>query len=185
MREPAAPRLANGQSEHTMGTDKSELRIGAIVSVGVFVVAALLSVRVGLVAYFDITSRAEEVRKVAATRPTTRLAIQADESRQMTSGPLPIDRAMKVLATRGRLRASSEIQPVASKDISPLMGWMQMPATVPGPMAVTPDASADASPDDDAHVATPVDGGRPVGDSKPGTPGADGGLVKPRARGKP
>ncbi|MGA2447463.1 MAG: hypothetical protein ABTD50_02165 [Polyangiaceae bacterium] len=161
-----------------MGTDKSEPRIGVIVFVGVFVVATLLSVRAGLVAYFDIESRAEELRKVSLSRPAARLSIQADESRRMMSGPLPIDRAMRMLAMKGRLKASAEIQPVASKDLSPLMGWMQMPATVPGPMAVDIDASVDASP-----AAVGVDGGRDADDSKARTRGMDGGLLP--ARGAP
>ena len=90
-----------------MATDNSEPRIGRIVFVGVFVVAALLCVRAGLVAYFDIVSHAEELRKNQrrAAGGTTR--IQAEESLQLCSGRLPMDHAMKELAARGALASVS------------------------------------------------------------------------------
>lgn len=155
--------------EDTMGTDKSEPRIGLIVFVGVFVIVVLLSVRAGLVAYFDLESRAEEIRKAVASRPEARLAIQAEESRNLASGPLPIDRAMGVLGSKGRVAASLQIQPQASKDVSPLMGWMQMPATVPAPMVPELDASADASIEPDGKSIA-VDAARPDAAPTPGKP---------------
>jgi hypothetical protein len=134
-----------------MDTDKTQPRIGRIVFVGVVLVVALLSVREGLVSYFDTTSRAEELRKALASAPTARLAIQAAESHGLASGDLPIERAMKVLSGRGRLSTSLEIQPGFSRDVSPLMGWMQMPANVPVRMTIDQDASADGAPDSDAQ----------------------------------
>jgi hypothetical protein len=167
-----------------MGTDNSEPRIGRIVFVGAFVVVVLLSARAGLVAYFDIVSRAEEVRKVLVSRPESRLNIEAEESRQLHSGPLPIDRAMNLLSVRGRLGASREINPEGSKDTSPLMGWMQMPATVPGPMAEELDASTDA-PQDGGSASTSFDAAGPVGAAQPGMPAPGRGTASRPARGVP
>lgn len=153
-----------------MATDNSEPRIGRIVFVGVFVVAALLCVRAGLVAYFDIVSHAEELRRISAARPEARLSIQAEESLQLCSGRLPMDHAMKELAAKGRLGVSLDIQPQGSRDTAPLMGWMQMPSTAPVRMAQELDASAE--PARDGGVL--VDGARYYDSSVTGKAPSDG-----------
>jgi hypothetical protein len=121
---------------------------------------------------------------VIVSRPESRLNIEAEESRQLSSGPLPIDRAMQLLSTRGRLGASREIHPEGSKDTSPLMGWMQMPATVPGPMARELDASSDSSLDG-GSASPSFDAGGPVRIPNTGIPTSVGGSGVRSARDVP
>ena len=52
------------------------------------------------------------------------MSLRADEHQRMTAGPMPIDRAMQMLQTKGRM-ASPDIMPSASKDVAPLQGWVK------------------------------------------------------------
>ena len=54
--------------------------------------------------------------------PTRSMSLRADEEQRLTSGAMPIDKAMQTLATKGRMGASPDIMPSASKDIAPAPG---------------------------------------------------------------
>jgi hypothetical protein len=118
----------------------TEPRVGAIAQVAVVAIVTLLLTRAGLISYFDSMERAEAYRK-SGSLPTTALdSLRTDEKQRLTTGAMPIDKAMQALASKGRTGAGPDIMPVASasKDLAPLQGWVRMPAAVPPAMSAVP-----------------------------------------------
>ncbi len=150
-----------------MATDKSQPRVGLIFKIAVFSIATLVVVHATLVAYFDDVARAEEHRKFGEVKPEALLNMRADERGRLASGAVPIDKAMQQLASRGRMAASPDIVPSASKDLAPLQGWSKMPAEVP-PAMTAPEPPpvlpiADAGFDGGEQKGNKPDRGRPDG----------------------
>jgi hypothetical protein len=146
-----------------MATDKSEPRTGLIFRIGLFAIISLLSLRWALISYFGNMASAEEERKIGSVVPEALNDLRADEKQRLTSGPLPVDKAMKEIVEHGRMM-SPDTMPSASKDVGPLQGWTKMPGEVPPAMtAVAPegmDAGAQGpavGPDGGNHKST--DGG--------------------------
>ncbi len=162
-----------------MATDKSEPRVGLIVKIGVLSIATLVAVHAGLVAYYDDIAHAEEHRKIGEIKPEALINLHEDEARRLTSGPLPIDKAMQQLAARGRM-ASPDIAPSASKDVAPLQGWSKMPGEVPPAMTAEPaPGPADAKLDGGAGAAL-VDGAVPKAAPERRPDGGPGAKPPPR-----
>jgi hypothetical protein len=80
--------------------------------------------------------RAEIGRKVGT--PDSLIDLRAEDKRALSGGPMPIDKAMQMLAAKGRLNASPDIMPSASKDPAPLEGWSKLPGQVPPAFALPP-----------------------------------------------
>ena len=137
-----------------MATDKSEPRTGVIFKIALFAVVVLVATRGALTSYFDRMASAEGRRKIGENVPASLLDMRADEERRLTGGPLPVDKAMQEIVAHGRMGASPDIAPSASRDLGPLQGWMKMPSEVPAPMMAAPEI-----PDAGAPAATPVDAG--------------------------
>jgi hypothetical protein len=134
-----------------MAVDKSEPKVGMIAKVAVLAIATLIGVHEALVAYFDQVAQAEEYRKVGSEAPEALLNARADEKRRLETGPMPIEKAMQAIAAKGRMGASPEIAPSASRDVAPLQGWAKLPQQVPSPMmapepSAAPAASSSAAP---------------------------------------
>jgi hypothetical protein len=164
-----------------MTTDKSEPRSGLILKVGASSVAILLAGHAAFVTYFNHIAQAEEHRKFGEEKPEALINLRADETGRLTSGPMPIDKAMHDLAARGRTEASPDIMPTVSRDISPLQGWSKMPAQVPAAMNA-PDAAPAPTADAGEAGAAIVDGAVPMG-TKPDRARSDGGpSSKPPAK---
>lgn len=144
-----------------MATDQSEPRVGVILKVAVVSIATLVAVRAALTAYFDQITQAEEHRKYGEQAPEALINMRSEERTRLMSGPMPIDKAMHQLATRGRKEASPDIMPSASKDMAPLQGWSKMPADVPAEMMAVPSMQASGAPSaaDAGPAVTTVDGG--------------------------
>src|SRR5690242_19050610 len=106
-----------------MATEKAEPRVGLIVSIGIVAVLIFGAVRTSLVTYFDHMRSEETYRKIGSVKPTPLIDLRADEKQRLSSGPMPIDQAMKSLVAKGRTGASPDIMPSASKDTGPLQGW--------------------------------------------------------------
>jgi len=119
-----------------MASDKSDPRVGLILQVGLLAIVTLLGTRAFLQAYFDRMERAEITRKLGTN--DSLISLRAEEKQQLSGGAMPIDKAMQMLATKGRLNASPEIMPSASKDRAPLEGWTRLPGQVPTAFAVPP-----------------------------------------------
>jgi hypothetical protein len=149
-----------------MATDKSEPRVGLIFRIGLLVIVLLVGIRGALISYFGNIASAEEQRKIGQVVPEALNNLRADEEQRLHGGAMPIDKAMQDLAARGRMAASPDIMPSASKDMGPLQGWSKMPGEVPPAMtAAPPPEPADAG----APAATPT---------APGTHGDAGAPTK-------
>jgi hypothetical protein len=127
-----------------MATDKAEPRVGLIFQVGILAIITLMAARAFLQAYFDRADRAEIARKLVPSEQLT--SVRAEANHQLTGGPMPIDHAMQMLATKGRMGASPDIMPSASKDTAPLEGWTKLPGRVPPTFGMAPPETAPAPP---------------------------------------
>ncbi len=153
-----------------MATDKSEPRTGLIFRIGLFAIIILLTLRGALISYFGNMASAEEERKIGQVVPDALNDLRADEKQRLTSGPMPIDKAMKEIVDHGRT-TSPDTMPSASKDIAPLQGWMKLPSEVPPAMtAVAPENMDAGAP----GPAVGADGGN--------RKSADGGAPKKPAK---
>jgi hypothetical protein len=148
-----------------MTTDKSEPRTGLIFKVALFAIVSLLSLRQALISYFGNLASAEEERKIGHVVPEALNELRADEKQRLSSGALPVEKAMQEIVEHGRM-VSPDTMPSASKDVAPLQGWLKMPGEVPPAMTATAPENVDAGapgptagPDGGARKA--MDGGAP------------------------
>jgi hypothetical protein len=156
-----------------MATDNSEPRVGLISKIGVSAIVVLLATRALLTAYFDHETQAELQRKIGSAKPEALMNLRASEGTRLSSGAMPIDKAMAQLASRGRMGLGPELAPSASKDLAPLQGWVKMPSEVPP--AMTAAALPEGRPGDaGAALSTSADAGVRAR-------GTDGGAVKNKA----
>jgi hypothetical protein len=99
-----------------------------------FVIAILSALTLGVLdqifkSYFNMMMEEEEQEKVLGVPPVQLNQLRSLEQQRLTAASLPIDRAMKELATRGRedpaLKdlAKTDITPQPSNDQGPLVGW--------------------------------------------------------------
>ncbi len=154
-----------------MAIDKSEPRVGLIFRIGLLVVGLLIATRALLTSYFDQIASAEESRKIGQEVPQPLIDLRADEQRRLTGGPMPVDQAMQTIASKGRMAASPDIMPSASRDLGPMQGWSKLPREVP-PMMMAPPAPET------------VDAGAPAA-APPGDAGAHAPLKKPLKKQQP
>jgi len=154
-----------------MATDKSEPRIALIGKIGVLAIVTLVGVHFALAAYFDRAAQAEMQRKYGDIQPDALISVRADEKQKLTSGPVPIDQAMQMLGQKGRMGASPAIVPAPEKvDISPMQGWIKMPAQVPAPLEAAASAAAPTPAPSGAPSAAPSSSTAPPAGSAPPTP---------------
>jgi hypothetical protein len=155
-----------------MATDSSEPRVGLIAKVGVFSIVVLLCTRAVLSTYFDFMEQDEKQRKFGLAKPEALMSQRAAEATMLSSGPMPIDKAMADLASRGRMGIGPELAPINSKDVAPLQGWAKMPSEVPSAMLADAGSPQASAPIVDAGSAVPRhDAGR--------ASGADAGARRP------
>jgi len=151
-----------------MATDKSEPRIALIGKIGVLAVTTLIGVHVALVSYFDQIAQAEVQRKYGDIKPDALISVRADEKQKLSSGPMPIDQAMQMLEQKGRMGAGPAIVPAPEKvDVSPMQGWIKMPAEVPAPLQAAASAAAPAPAPSGAPSAAPSGSAAPPPGSAP------------------
>jgi hypothetical protein len=129
-----------------MATDSSEPRVGLIAKVGVFSIVVLLCTRSALSTYFDSMEQSEKQRKIGLVKPEALMSLRASEATRLSSGAMPIDKAMGQLASRGRMGIGPEFAPSASRDVAPLQGWAKMPSEVPPAMMTSAAPVAPATP---------------------------------------
>jgi hypothetical protein len=82
------------------------------------------------------------IAAIDANKPRALTRIRASEERRLTEGPLPIEKAMEELTSKGRMGLPTELLPLASADLAPLAGWAFLPHDVPEWMLGGPDSGA-------------------------------------------
>jgi hypothetical protein len=163
-----------------MATDNSPPRIRVILTTAFSTLVILVTLKYVFDSYFLMMASAAELDHL---RPNEELALlRAGEEKNLTSGPMPIDRAMQILAQRGRA-GEALIAPQPSDDLGPMVGWIRNPnQAVVEKIQAMQNAAANA----DAGAPTPEaagDGGAatpaattPDAGPKPPTATADGGA---------
>lgn len=158
--------------------DQSPTSNKLIVTVGLLAVFTLVSLKFIIGSYYISMTEAELHESISP--PEQLMQLQADQNKALQQAPVPIDVAMKNLATSGRDNAPPVITPQQSGDLSPLQGWSKLPrdakpfAPPPPPtmpVSMSSDAGADGGPTHDAgaHPTTaPVDGGHATAPPAPG-----------------
>lgn len=154
-----------------MATDKSEPRTGLILQIGFGAILVLVAVHTALVSYFDRVASEEAYKKIGSMKSEALVNMRADDKQRLTSGPVPIDKAMQALASKGRMGASPDIMPSASKDTAPLQGWSKMPGEVPPAMTATaPEPAPAPAPSASASAAPPTSAAPPASAPPPNAP---------------
>jgi hypothetical protein len=158
-----------------------------------FLVAVVSAISLGVFdqifrSYYNAMMEEEESEKVLTVAPKQLIALRAAEQQRLTSAALPLDRAMKELAARGRedpaLKdlSKADISPEASNDMGAVVGWgllgNKAPEPAPAPVndhAASSDAgtlmadgggavlATDAGFASDAKAAAPVPNPAPHG----------------------
>ncbi|NOY91954.1 MAG: hypothetical protein GXP55_12225 [Deltaproteobacteria bacterium] len=96
--------------------------------------------------YFLDMTEGEVAARVAEAPPTIRDATFAAQRQHLETGPMPIERAMREMASRGR-DASPVIAPTPSDDTAAVSGW--------GPMEDAAAAAAAQAAHERAHRPPP------------------------------
>ncbi len=132
--------------------------IGAAISLALFDVVFR--------SYYTAMMEGEESEKVLTVAPKQLIELRAAEQQRLTAAALPIDRAMKELATRGRedpalkKLSAADITPEPSNDNGAVVGW--------GLLVTAPPAAATPGPTD--HLAAGDAGPTSMGGGDGGTP---------------
>jgi hypothetical protein len=163
--------------------ENSQPNIGLILKVGGITILSVVIIRLGLTSYFGYMEDAEHAIKYVEMGQTARdanLKAKDDEMKALAGGPMPIDKAMQMIAAQNRAVPGLEPQPAdPMREKDTLAGWAQMPHELPSSMmapapsgsaatdapapsasasssAPAPSASAPASPSGSAAVAPSV-----------------------------
>jgi hypothetical protein len=158
--------------------DQSPTSNKLIVTVGLLAVFTLVSLKFIIGSYYISMTEAEQHESISAPEQLTQL--RAEQNKALQQSSVPIDVAMKNLATSGRDNAPPIITPQQSNDLGPLQGWSQLPhevqqfaapppPTVPSTALATDGGVADGGHDGGAH-ATATDAGRPTPPTAPPPP---------------
>lgn len=167
-----------------MATDQSPPRNNLILSIAVVTVIILIGLKFVFDSYFSDMMEAVAAAKVPT--PEEVVQLHAEEQKKLTTSPaVPIDQAMQMLASKGRM-GSADITPQPSNDLGAVAGWAHLhdgeENPPPAPTAALPAAAGDAG------IMTTTPPGPPPGfDGGAGAlPNAtDAGAPKPHAGGAP
>ncbi|HWL89656.1 MAG TPA: hypothetical protein VNO21_27825 [Polyangiaceae bacterium] len=105
-----------------MATDNSPPRIRLILTLAVGTVVTLFVLKFVFDSYF--TEMMEREAKAKVAQPVELWKLREEESKKLSGGPLPIDKAISELSSKGR-EASPLIAPQPSSDEQPITGWSQ------------------------------------------------------------
>ncbi len=143
-----------------MATDQSPTQNKLIVTIALLAVCTLVSLKFILGSYYISMTEAEAHAEIAP--PDDIMKLRADQNKQLQQAAVPIDVAMKNLATSGRDNAPPVISPQQSNDMAPLAGWSRLPldaGVFTAPPAPTPMSVFDAGTNDGGK-ARAADAGR-------------------------
>jgi len=145
-----------------MATDQSPTRNRLILTIAIGTLFTLVGLKFVFDSYFTDMMESEALAKIAT--PDEVRQLREDEHKKLTGSPLPIERAMRELAQKGR-DGSPLIAPQQSTDDAPLVGWAKGERAMQAasaPAAATADAGAatnEAAGDGGTALAAVGDGG--------------------------
>lgn len=142
-----------------MATDQSPTQNKLIGTIALLAVFILISLKFILTSYYLEMTEAEA--HASLVEPEQLHALQAAQNKDLQQSPVPIDVAMKNLATSGRDNAPPIIAPQQSQDTGPLVGWGKLTrdaglAPPPPPPAVPMAVDAGAAKADAGRPGVPT-----------------------------
>ena len=162
-----------------MATDDSQPRNQLILIIAAVTVVTLFALKFVFDSYFIGMMEGEAKAKQA--QPEELWKLREDEKKKLEGSPVPIQKAMGDLVSKGR-EGSSLIAPQASDDDGPMVGWSQGTRALQGapaahggaaPEGATTDG-ADAGASSETNVAAADAGAAPQNAPAP-APAADAG----------
>jgi hypothetical protein len=166
-----------------MATDNSPPKIRVILTIAFSSVVILGALNFVFQSYFQMmTDEAEHAR----LRPAAELIkLREGEQKNLSSGAMPIDKAIAELAAKGReSQALSDIAPQQSNDLGPMVGWIRTPnqAVIDAITAAANAPDAGAAPEATTDGGAVTDGAAVKGDAGPTTtaPAATDAGVPPK-----
>lgn len=148
-----------------MATDNSPPKIRVILTIAFSSVVILGALNFVFRSYFQMMTDEAEHSHLRPAEPL--LKLREGEQKNLTTGALPIDKAMADLASKGRESDGfKDIAPQQSTDLGPMVGWLKAPN-----MAMVEKINAMADVDAGAAPAVSGDGGV-VGDGGDAGPSA-------------
>lgn len=118
--------------------DSSAPKVRLLATIGLLAVFLLVGMKFALDSYWSITT--EGYAKELLTPNTELDELRAKQEKDLNESPIPINAAMKQLASKGREGASANITPQQSEDLDPMRGWASLKKDVaaPAPTNVVP-----------------------------------------------
>lgn len=164
-----------------MATDNSPPKIRVILTIAFSSVVILGALNFVFKSYFQMMTD-EAVH--AHLRPAAELLkLREGEQRNLTSGAMPIDKAIALLGSKGR-DADKDITPEPSADMGPMVGWVRAPnqavvdrLTKEAEEAEKADAGAAPTATADGGAATATDGGAVKSNAVPNAATPDAGAT--------
>ncbi len=126
-----------------MATDNSPPRIKLILVLAISTVVTLFVLKFIFDSYF--TEMMEHEAKAKTVEPIEVRTIRAEEDKKLTGSPVPIDKAISDLASKGR-EASPIIAPQPSDDTAAQVGWLQGSRALAAKAAEGEGAKKEAAP---------------------------------------
>jgi hypothetical protein len=144
-----------------MGHDKTPERNRLIFFYTVLSVVTLAALGFVFDSYFVIETERLVTKNVRELPATERVELATEQRERLTSGPVPIDRAMQMLARDGRAPA---VRPEPSRDLAPLEGWNAGRIKPRIPAALVP---GDLDGDGEAEKEPSAEGEEPASEVAP------------------
>jgi hypothetical protein len=132
-----------------MAHDKTPERNNLIFFYTVLSVVTLIALGFVFTSYFNIETERVVTINVRERPAADRERLHREQRDELQKGPVPIDRAMDMLARQGR---APLVQPVPSRDMAALEGWNAAHVRARVPAALLP---GDAPADDEADAEGP------------------------------
>jgi hypothetical protein len=114
-----------------MASDDTPPKNRLIATLALISLCTLVALKFILTSYFNEMVDADKREKMS--KPEELYAIRAEQNKNLTSSPIPIDQAMKNLEN-GR---PDLVMPKQSDDTGPLLGWAKNPKALPPKPAPT------------------------------------------------
>jgi hypothetical protein len=150
-----------------MATDNSPPKIRVILTIAFSSVVILGALNFVFRSYFQMMT---DEAQLTHLRPAAELIkLREGEQKNLTSGAVPIDKAIAELAAKGRGEALKDIEPQASNDMGPMVGWVRTPN-----QAIVARLEAEAA---DASAPAPAPAMSADGGAAPTSAGTDGGAA--------
>jgi len=158
-----------------MATDNSPPRIRLILIMAFGTVGTLFVLKFVFDSYFTDMWEGEAKAKMA---PALELAkLHEEETKKLTGSPIPIDKAISELSSKGR-ESSALIAPQPSTDDGPLVGWKEGQRALQAKAAETNAAHEPAVAGGDASTTTTTGAAATKGDAGVNAPPPAAGGAK-------